>query len=311
MVINKLRQLLLNSLFKRTVVIAIILLTTFIFIRFFATHPGYITSLKKVNPGVIILVIALNFVMITLLVMLYDAILRLCGKRLNIKENLLLTSYSSIANFFGPLQSGPGVRAAYLKTRHHLRLRDYTLATLIYYGLFAFFSALFLVVGSRPWWQTMSTMFVVGGVSYGVIKLFMKRDKGGGLPSHFALRPKVLAILVVATFLQVVLTAITYYVELRAVDHSVHFSQAISYAGAANFSLFVSLTPDAIGFRESFLVLAQHLHHISTAHILSANLIDRGAYLVFLGILFLLVLVVHAKDQLHITKRPDTTSLRG
>jgi uncharacterized membrane protein YbhN (UPF0104 family) len=292
MVIQKIQRLLANQQIKRLVVIAILLITIYVFVHFFITHPGYITSLRDV--------IALNFVMIALLGVLYDAILRICGKKLRLKENILLTSYSSIVNFFGPLQSGPGVRAAYLKTRHQLRLRDYTLATLIYYGLFAFFSALFLAVGSRPWWQTILALLVVGGFSYLVIRVFMKRDKRKGLPSQFALRPKVLAVLISVTFLQVVLTAVTYFVELRAVDSTVHFSQAITYAGAANFSLFVSLTPDAIGFRESFLVLAQHLHHISTAHILSANIIDRGSYLLFLGILFIIVLSVHAKDQLQI-----------
>jgi uncharacterized membrane protein YbhN (UPF0104 family) len=300
MVIQKIQRLLANQQIKRLVVIAILLITIYVFVHFFITHPGYITSLRDVKPGVIALVIALNFVMIALLGVLYDAILRICGKKLRLKENILLTSYSSIVNFFGPLQSGPGVRAAYLKTRHQLRLRDYTLATLIYYGLFAFFSALFLAVGSRPWWQTILALLVVGGFSYLVIRVFMKRDKRKGLPSQFALRPKVLAVLISVTFLQVVLTAVTYFVELRAVDSTVHFSQAITYAGAANFSLFVSLTPDAIGFRESFLVLAQHLHHISTAHILSANIIDRGSYLLFLGILFIIVLSVHAKDQLQI-----------
>jgi uncharacterized membrane protein YbhN (UPF0104 family) len=298
MFIKKIRSLANNPQAKRALVIFILLLTVVVFYRFFAAHPEYITSLKHVKLRVIIAVIALNFAMIVLLVMLYDSILKLCGKQLKLKENILLTSYSSIVNFFGPLQSGPAFRATYLKTKHQLRLRDYTLATLIYYGLFALFSALFLVVGSRPWWQTITAVILVGGFSYLVIRMFMKRDTGNGLPSHFALRPKVLSILMITTFLQVVLTAITYFVELRAVDPSVHFSQAITYAGAANFSLFVSLTPDAIGFRESFLVLSQHLHHISTAHILSANLIDRGAYLLFLGILFVIVLAVHAKDQL-------------
>jgi uncharacterized membrane protein YbhN (UPF0104 family) len=301
--LSQVRQKLQHPWVKKSTVIAILLLTIFVFIHFFATHHEYITSLKHVKPSVIVAVILLNFVMVALLVLLYDSILRLCGKRLKLKENILLTSYSSIANFFGPLQSGPGVRAAYLKSRHQLRIRDYTLATLIYYGMFAFFSALFLAIGSRPWWQTIGALLIVGGFSYFVIRLFMKRDKGKGAPSQFALRPKVLAVLLVTTFLQVVLTAVTYFVELQAVDKTVHFSQAITYAGAANFSLFVSLTPDAIGFRETFLVLSRNLHHISTSTILSANLIDRGAYLLFLGILFVIVLLVHAKDQLHIKKR--------
>lgn len=224
----------------------------------------------------------------------------MCGKHLEAKENFLLTSYSSIANFFGPLQSGPGVRAAYLKTRHHVRLRDYTLATLIYYGFFAFFSALFLVAGSLPWWLTTITLLGVLGFSALLIRMFIRRDKKPG-ESQFHLRSGVLIALAVVTFLQVVLTAVTYFVELRAVNSHITVGQAISYAGAANFALFVSLTPDAIGVREAFLVFSKHFHHVSTADILSANVIDRGSYLIFLCLLFVIVLATHAKDRLRLS----------
>jgi uncharacterized membrane protein YbhN (UPF0104 family) len=92
-----------------------------------------------------------------------------------------------------------------------------------------------------------------------------------------------------------------YFIELRAVSPHITLHQAIIYSGAANFALFVSLTPDAIGIRESFLVLAKRLHHIATPVILAANIIDRGAYLIYLLILFIFVLLVHAGDRLHLS----------
>jgi uncharacterized membrane protein YbhN (UPF0104 family) len=222
------------------------------------------------------------------------------------KENFILTSYSSIANFFGPLQSGPGVRAVYLKTKHQVRLRDYTLASLIALGLFAFFSALFLLVGTRPWWQTLAALIAVSAFSYGVIRLFVRRDKNPQ-DSQFALRPRVLAVIIALAFLQAIITVGWYYVELKAVDPGIHISQAMSYAGAANFALFVSITPDAVGIREAFLVFSQHIHHVSTSDIAAANVIDRAAYMLFLGLLFLLILATHAKDYLHLRRsRPAT-----
>ncbi|HZL07693.1 MAG TPA: hypothetical protein VFC50_00680, partial [Candidatus Dormibacteraeota bacterium] len=81
----------------------------------------------------------------------------------------------------------------------------------------------------------------------------------------------------------------------------ISWGQAMSYSGAANFALFVSLTPDAIGFRETFLVFSHRLHHVSTANILSANVIDRGAYVIFLLLLFVVVLSLHAKDRLRLS----------
>jgi len=286
---------------KRTIVVAVLLLTLLLFVAYFKQHPAYWRELGSISPWTIVWVLLLNVLMVVVLTLLGLATIALCGRAIGLKENFLLTAYSSIANFFGPLQSGPGVRAAYLKTRHQVRLRDYTLASLLVLGFYAFFSALFLLVGTRPWWQTVLALLLVGGFSIFVMRIFLRRDKHRE-DSRFALRPKVLATIVFLTFIQVFITIGWYYVELKAVNPHVHFSQAMSYAGAANFSLFVSITPDAVGIREAFLVFSQHIHHVSTGDIIAANVIDRAVYVVFLGLLFVMVLGMHAKDKLQIKK---------
>jgi uncharacterized membrane protein YbhN (UPF0104 family) len=285
-------------------VASVLFLTALLFSRFFAEHPEYLRALRHIPPITIIVVVALDTLLLGALIWIYDATVKLCGRRLPLKETGLLTAYSTIANFFGPLQSGPGVRAAYLKTRHQVRLRDYALATFIYYGLYAFFSALFLLVGTRPWWQTVLALLLVASASALVIrKVALRARTRGQDESHFHLHGTVLASLIIATFVQVSLQAIMYFIELRAIDPAVHFSQAVSYTGAANFSLFVSITPGAIGFREAFLVFSQNIHHISTATILSASLIDRAAYIVFLALLSLVVVGTHAKVRLQLRSK--------
>lgn len=286
---------------KRSIVIIIVLLTLILFVRFFVQHPSYWRQLRTVSPWTIVWVLLLNALMVAVLVGINACLLALCGKRIGRRENFLLTAYSSIANFFGPLQSGPGVRAAYLKTRHAVRLRDYTLASLLALGLFAFYNALFLLVGTQPWWQTLLALLVVASFSAFVIRFFARRDKQPG-ESQFALRPQALAALIALTFLQAAVTVGWYWVELRAVDPGIHFSQALSYAGAANFALFVSITPDAIGIREGFLLFSQHIHHVASNAIVSANLIDRAVYVVFLALLFLVVLGMHANQRLGLKK---------
>lgn len=290
-----------KSTIRATAATIILVATVALFIWYFMKHPAYWRQLGQVSPWTIVWVILLNALMIGVLVLIGDVSIRLCGKRLNWKENFLLTSYSSIANFFGPLQSGPGVRAVYLKSKYKVRLRDYTLATLIALGLFAFWSALFLLVGMQPWWQTAGALIAVGGISSLVIRLFLRRDTRPN-ESQFRLTGRLLAQLIVFTFLQAAITVGWYYVELRAVNPDIHFSQAMSYAGAANFSLFVSITPDGVGIREAFLLFSQNIHHVSTENIISANVIDRAAYVLFLGLLFLVVLSLHGKEYLRIRK---------
>lgn len=300
--IKNLLKLLTSKRYRRWIAVGVLLLTFAFVIHFFIANPQYLERLRHVPPQVVILVILLNVPAMAALMWAYDAMLRLCGNPIGVKENALLTAYSSIINFFGPLQSGPGVRAVYLKTRHKVRVRDYILATLIYYAFFASYSALFFLVGMRPWWQTLLAVAGAAGFSALVIRWFIKKDrnKASGNESRFAIRPRALTALAIAVFLQLVFIAGYYYVELKAVNPGIHLGQAISYAGAANFALFVSLTPDAVGFREAFLVFSQQVHHVSTADIVNANIIDRGSYLLYLMLLFVFTLGIHARDRLHL-----------
>jgi len=94
--------------------------------------------------------------------------------------------------------------------------------------------------------------------------------------------------------------------ELHSIHPETSVAQALTYTGVANFALFVSLTPGAIGIREAFLVFSQNLHHLGNTIIVGANLIDRAVYLLFLGLLFVMTLALHAKDKLHIKQEKST-----
>lgn len=290
------KQLLANKRLRIGLAVVILLLTAVVFVRFFAQHPQYLDALKHITLAAVLAIIALNVGVTISLVFVSNFLLELCGKKLPWKEQFLLTAYSSIANFFGPLQSGPGVRMVYLKTKHQVRVRDYTLASLINMAMFATISATMLFGISRPWWQALAIVLAVAGVSWSVIRFFMKRDKSRG-DSQFHWSGHALLGLLIATAVQILFVTGYYFVELRVVSSHISLHQAIIYTGAANFGLFLSLTPDAIGIRESFLVLSKRLHRISTAIIFAANIIDRAVYALYLGLLFLLVLGVHGRDR--------------
>jgi uncharacterized membrane protein YbhN (UPF0104 family) len=114
------------------------------------------------------------------------------------------------------------------------------------------------------------------------------------------LRPKLIAELFIATVVQLGVWALIFYVELSAIHTGAKPTQAIAYGGAANFAVFVAMTPGAIGFREAFLTFSQQLHHINTSQILAASVIDRAIYVVFLGLLFVLVLAMHADRRFRV-----------
>lgn len=275
----------------------IVLSTVGLFVYYFHSHPEYLRQLLTISPSVIIALLVVNFGLITAVAVINHVSAQICNVNLDKRESFLLTIYSSLANFFGPLQSGPGVRAGYLKARHHVRLRDYTLVTLVGYGFFAIASAFFLVVGVMPWWLSVLLISFVSGVSFVIIQFFQRKKPDEKTSPKLLFSVRSLGLLGLATLFQVSFTAVRYGIQLAAVGAHTSFGQVISYAGAANFSLFVSITPDGIGIREAFLLFTQRLHGVSTHDIVAASLIDRVSYVVFLAVLGVIALALHAHKR--------------
>jgi len=271
--------------------LAVLLLTIAAFSYYIAKHPSLLDQLRHMRLSLLAVLLGMYVVFTVSLVFILAASLRIIGVRMPMHENFLLTSYSSIVNFFGPLQSGPGVRLVYLRKKYNVTVRNFMFATFLYYGFFALFSGLFLTVTALQWWQTAGVMAGIVAASLAVIA--RQRRKVAG--AHFSAEG--IVALALATLFQVLVVAVIYFTELRSVHAHVTFAQAMTYTGAANFALFTSLTPGAIGFRESFLLFSQRLHHIDSSHVLAASVIDRTVNVAFLGLLFLVTVGLHAQRR--------------
>jgi uncharacterized membrane protein YbhN (UPF0104 family) len=282
---------------KRLLAILVLVLTLGIFVYYFLHHPELWQRLGEVPPLTITLLFVLYLCFTVSIALILLATVSLCNVRISLKDGTLLTMWSSIINFFGPLQSGPAFRAVYLKKVHNVSLKTYGLATLWYYAFFAMFSGLFLISGLVPWYVLLILIGLAGAAGVVLLRSNLKlAQRLRTLPLKDTYK------LALATLLQVVLTATIYCIELRAVDASISIHQAIVYTGAANFALFVSITPGAIGFREAFLVFSQSLHHISPATIVATNVIDRATYVILLGVLFVVAISIHAQTRLGVKK---------
>lgn len=284
---------------KVTLTVLILGITVAAFAYYAAEHPELFDALKEVNPLLIVGLLAGFAAWFAAIVLIMRFSLKLYGKTMPRQENVLLNAYSTLINFFGPGQSGPAFRGLYLKKRHGFPFKKYIFASLIYYAFYAVVSAFLLCVGSRPWWQTVLLMAVVGGISLFVLRLYIKRSETKGIA---AIKPVYLWWLFAATVLQAAAQTAIYYAELRSLDPGISLAQALTYTGAANLTLFVALTPGAIGIREAFLLFSQQLHHINDTVVIAANVIDRGVFLLFLGLLFILVVGLHAKDKLRLSQ---------
>ncbi len=287
-----------KQLLRRSATVIILVLSITLVIYYLVNHRSLLTQLGHLSPWVILSVLLLYFVLFGVLLLILDATLKLCRVQLKKQENIILNAYTLIINnFFIIGQNGPIFRGYYLKKHYNLKVRNYVSVTLFYFLMYGIISLFFIFLGSQAWWLTllMGILMVSAGVV--LIKFYMKRKKFNAAELHITSRGVVY--LLIATLLQAVIQAVIYGVELHSSGHAhVNVAQVITYTGTANLALFVALTPGAIGIRESFLLLSQHLHHISSGMIVVANVIDRSVYLVFLLILLVITLSLHAKDKL-------------
>ena len=97
------------------------------------------------------------------------------------------------------------------------------------------------------------------------------------------------------TLMQIVVQTIIFGLELNLVS-KVSYTQLLSYSGFANISLFASITPAGIGIRESVLLLSKRISQLSSSTIVSASLIDRSIYIMFLLLVLVFLFFFHSTD---------------
>ncbi len=274
--------------------------TIAVFAVYLHGHVYLLRDLKHISLLTAILLLVLYGAWLGALVFILQAALYICKRNVSIEENILLNAYSTLTNFFVPGQGGIALRGVYLKKKHQLKIRDYVTSMLLYYACYAVVSAFMLLTPSRPWWQSVFGVIVIGGGVAAGVRWYMGRLKAK--PDVLNIHLPSIAFLLGTTVFQAIVQVVIFAVELHSVNNHISLGQVITYTGVANFALFVALTPGAIGIRETFLVFSQRLHHISTANIVDASIIDRSVFLVFLGILFALTLILHAKNKFHFDK---------
>ncbi len=283
------------SLPKRTLSIGIILATLAAAVYYFYKHSALLTNLKHLSPDVVIEVLVLYILMLFILVLIFKATLRLVKVDVHFKENTLLNIYSLFMNFFIPGQTGPALRAYYMKKDHGLKYLDYTVATIIYYLIYGLLSVGFIVAGSQPYYLSLPIILVTILIGVIAVKLYLAKKK----ESRLSLTPSKVLFVVAATLCQLVVQTVIYFIEIHSVKSGLHLSQIVTYTGTANLALFASLTPGAIGIREGFLILTEKLNHISSSTIVLANVVDRSVYIAFLLIIGIAITSLKIKSHLN------------
>lgn len=286
--------------------IAITVITLGLFYYYLATHPSLLHQLLTTSPQTIGKLLVLYGLWFGTLSLILQAILKICNLDIAPGENLLINAYSTFLNYLTPGQGGPVLRGLYLKGRYKLPFRRYLFATIIYYMFYAVVSMVLLIGGVRAWWQTLLGVVLISTLLYIGAKYYARKHHLNAKGLNLSI--ETMAYMAFVTCLQAVVQFAIYWVELNSVSSGFTFGQVMSYTGAANFALFVNITPGAVGIRETFLIFSERLHHITNSVIVGTNVLDRATYLVFLGIVFICVLAVRGRSVFAIKRTGKLTT---
>ena len=292
-----------SKLFRQLLVVGIVLLTFGVFIWYGITHPQVIGTILALNPTILVfLTIAYSLTIIANGVILHYS-LAYVQRKTSIFDNIMLTGYSSIVNFFGPLQSGPGFRAVYLKKKYGIEIKRFLLATVVFYLFFGIINLLIVILAGlvqKPEWRPaiMIAAIVFAVLSPILVRYALKKERTRTIIQSMRLKDRNFWLIGAGALALTLASGSAYFVELNEIAGHINIGQVLVYTATANLSLFVSLTPGAIGFREAFLVFSQQLHAIPTNTIFAASVLDRAFYVAFLLVMFVVLLVVNGRKKI-------------
>ncbi len=244
-------------------------------------------------------------------------------KRMKLSEGIYVAVLSAIGNFFGPLLGGAAIRAVYLKKIHNLSYSLFTSTLAGYYvivfaansllavvsliflsntnpspGLFLFFTAwlvvMVMMMFARLPKRERLTKFEKRRLPKFLITVVYDIENGWRrLISHRGLVPK-LFFLACCGF---IITFLTGLLEFNAINASISIAGLGLYTAVSTSSMLVSLTPGAIGIRESLLLVTSSAMGVTTSQILQVAVIDRAVSFAVLGILYLLTRFLKPKNM--------------
>jgi glycosyltransferase involved in cell wall biosynthesis len=222
-------------------------------------------------------------------------------KKMSLKESSYVSLITSLGNYFGPLMGGLGVRGAYLKKKHSFPIAHF-LGTLYGYYLITFFTTGVIGLTSLGliYLKNGSLSLIATGVFLGIVvatgalffikvpritnkdnrffksKLYinlLKVSEGWEkLAGSKSLMKNLIALGVVAYFVGLA----TFKLEFMALDISISTPGLLLYSALGSVSLLLSLTPGAIGIRESLFLFTSNVLGLSSGEIFQLAAIDRG-----------------------------------
>lgn len=235
------------------------------------------------------------------------------GIDLRFSEHFSISVMTSFGNLFLPMKGGAGIRAVYLKSRHGL---DYSYflsglganyliilcvssvaalacLTLLYLSAGAFNLAITLVFLSVAAMSLWAIVFPAPGFSW--VPTGWLREQAGLVMSGWRIirkDNKAVIRLYCLGALNLLIGFVATWLEFSAFGmkdahgNGIGFLQAAIFSSIGSMSVIISVTPSALGIRETLLMFCSRFLGITPAQALAVSLLDRSVNALLICLLF-------------------------
>ncbi len=293
-----------------------------IFLFYFYWNRQDFAKLVEIELYYIISIILLKLIILFFNGLCISVFLRGYKLYMPLLESYYLSYITTWGNYFGPLQSGLGLRALYLKRKYDFPLSlflttmygNYILVffvngiislltlAMIYeitgitsYPLILFFTTVVLVTAVIIYFPSSSILFrdflLKGKIAilHKLSKIFQGWIK---LRKNRSLIYK----LILLTLSNFFLWSIMYYLEYKAIGINLSIPQTLLFTTITSSTILVSITPGGIGIREGIQLLFSKFIGISELDVIAVAILDRG--LLFLSLILLYIFFLKYKKEI-------------
>lgn len=292
---------------------AVLCACVFFLVSYVRDHLSDFSNLSEISLHYVFLIGLAGFLVLAVNGLFLKALTIDFGIDLSFPEHFSISVLTSFGNVFLPMKGGAGFRAVYLKSKYDF---DYSyflsslagnylvvfhvnsLAALAGMAIFFFrtgaFSypvvCVFLAVAAASFWAIFFPPASIGWIPFRWPRERINqvlsgwnaiRRSGRTVRSLFAL-----------TLLNVFLCSAATWFEFAAFGardasgNAVGFLQSVIFTMIGALSLFVSITPSALGIRESLLMFSSEFLGISPSQALAVALLDRSVNFFVLAVFF-------------------------
>lgn len=301
------------------------------FLYYFLNNKEDLQSVLSISPKYLIGIFLLFTFTIFINGIFIKVILNSFNKHLPVIESFYISIISSLGNYFLPMRGGAAIRSVYLKKKYDFSYSHFV-STLYgnYIIVFLVNSSVGLLslvlinvkysISSLPLNLFFGGLFVIM-LALSLIKFPLEKIKES--KNRFIARVEgiiknilngwnmivgdksLLLNLVGLTLANLVVSNGLFYFQFRALNIDTSLLNVILYNCLSGVSLLVSITPGSLGIREGIFSITSDILGISNEQIMQLALLDRGAIVIVLVLLFVGLWILGAILKIELRKQPN------